>query len=493
NNPPPFFEFDNIVEIDKVTGISTSFQPSLANGSILRRIRDIEIFNGDLYVAGLMYYQNFELIDFGEAIGQIDGSTGQFTSVRNAGIRAGGDQPFNTSLFVQGKDLVLKDSLLYFASEAFSGKYNFDEESYTSVYSSTDWYELTCCEDAIGPRWDPLVSANAIAVDSEGTVYIGGDYEDIIGRPRLGFAAIFEAAPPVECEATSAGTTSTTSITRDICLNNEELDIVQAEVSGNTGNSVFVLHDSDYNIFSARQTGTFKPDNHPAGNYFVSHVAYAEDEIEQVTNLNDLTDCISISNSFPVTSFRAEAGQIGTTDPKDYCVGDLPATINFDRINSSGINQGFVLLNNSNQIIGVSIDGSFVLEDLNPGRYKVASVSTDETVVLEDIQASNLNPCFDYSNIVKIDIETCEELLITSNPNPVVDVSNVSFTTTKAETVQLELFDLTGKRIGLIYAGMAPGQTPMIFQFDTSSLPQGVYIYKLTTESEVKTTKFLKN
>jgi hypothetical protein len=59
--------------------------------------------------------------------------------------------------------------------------------------------------------------------------------------------------------------------------------------------------------------------------------------------------------------------------------------------------------------------------------------------------------------------------------------------------VQLELFDLKGKRIGLIYAGAAQAQTPMNFQFDTSALPQGVYIYKLTTESEVKTTKFLKN
>jgi hypothetical protein len=493
NNPPPFFQFSSIVEIDKATGISTSFAPTTLDNDIIERIRDIEIFEGDLYIAGFMFTSGPIFSDRGETIGRIVGSTGQFTSIKNASIPTGGDQPFNSSLFVQGKDIFINDSLLYFASEAFSAKYSFDAQSYETVYSSTDWYELTCCQQSTFPRWDPIVSANAIAADSEGTVYIGGNFNDIIGQPRLGFAAIIDVEPTAECDPLTAGTATTSSITSDICLNNEVLDIVQAEVTENTGNSIFILHDSDYNVFSARLTGTFKPDNHPAGNYFVSHVAYAEDNLAQVTNLNNLDGCVAFSNSFPVTSFQAEAGTISTGDPKNYCVADLPATIHFDRTGSSGPNQGFALLNGSNQIIEISDDGTFLLDDLNLGTYKVASISTDETLVLEDIQVNNLDLCFDYSNVIKVKIKACEELLISSNPNPVVDISNVTFTTLESENVQLEVFDLTGRRLGLIYAGTAESQVHYNFQFDTSHLPQGIYIYKLSTGSEVKTVKFLKN
>ncbi|MCZ4409760.1 T9SS type A sorting domain-containing protein [Cryomorphaceae bacterium 1068] len=478
----------SIVEIGKQGGELTDFSINEFTGPLgssyeIARALKMLIYQDDIIVAG-------QIAANGEGIVKVNTLTGDLVILPNAGLPTGGGDPFNNSTYASGRDLFLSGNLLYFAADAYAAEYSLLNNAYTAVYSNEDWYDIVFDTPPIGgPRWDPIYTAFSIAADSEGKVFIGGNFEEIIDRPRRGLAVL----KTTQCESPLSGSVTTTSVTRDICLNNEQQDIVQAEVAGNTGNGVFILHNSDYDIFSVRQTGTFKPDNHPPGNYFVSHVAYTDDNLNQTDNLNDLEGCLSVSGSFAVTSFRAEAGQIGTSDPKDYCVGDLPATISFDRINSSGINQGFVLLNNSNQIIEVSTDGTFVLEDLTPGKYKVASVSTDETVVLEDIQASNLDPCFDYSNIVKIDIETCEELLIASNPNPVVDVSNVSFTTTESENVQLELYDLTGKRIGLIYAGMAPGQTPMMFQYDTSSLPQGVYIYKLTTESEVKTTKFLKN
>lgn len=481
-----------LLEIGKIGGEMTSFKYSKTSTIFgccnkIVEVNDLEVFGNDLIVAGVLHAG-------GDGIGKVNLTTGDLVELPNGGIPSGGGPPFYNEFFAFGFDIEIVDSALYLAAGAFTARYDFTTNNYSDIYSSEDWYDIKFdAGDLGGQRWDPIYTAFAITTDSDGNVHIGGDFEQIIQKTRSRFASIENVIPPVECTLPLAGVVSTESPSRDICLNNEELDIVQAEVSGNSGNGVFILHDSDYNVVSARFTGTFKLDNHPAENYFVSHVAYAEDEIEQVINLNDLTDCVSISNSFPVTSFRADAGSISTSDPKNYCVADLPATINFDRINSSGPNQGFALLNGSNQIIEISQDGSFLLEDLAIGNYKVASISTDVTVVLEDIQVNNLDPCFDYSNIIKVKIQACGQLIMASNPNPVTDVSNVTFTTAESENVQLELFDLTGKRIGLIYAGAAESQVPYQFQYDTSALPAGVYIYKLTADSEVKTVKLLKN
>ena len=80
---------------------------------------------------------------------------------------------------------------------------------------------------------------------------------------------------------------------------------------------------------------------------------------------------------------------------------------------------------------------------------------------------------------------------ITSLPNPTTGQSFVTFNVTQEEMTTLEVFDISGKMIEAIFSGIAQPNADYRFEFNGSDLPNGIYIYRLTTESEVKTEKFM--
>ena len=500
NAPLPSSEFEDIVEIIKDTGISTPFHPVGIDASNdpdgnyieLERISDVEILGDDLIVTGIMYAQvlNPEFLGSGESIARIDGETWEFLPLSGAGLPTGfSPAQDEDGIGVVGRDIFVDQGFVYFASDGFAGKFDAEEEEYSETYGGEFWYDEFIDYINNTTFWFIVHRAYTITADSDGNVYLGGDFPNVVDGPRSGFAVL----KTPQCESPLSGVVSTTSITRDICLNDGVVNEIQVEVEGSTGQGAFLYHDVDYNISKVKINGLFFPGSIPPGDYFVSHVAYTDIESANIDNLNDLKGCFSLSNAIPVNTFTANAGSISTQGATNICVADLPLNISVDRENSSGLNQGFALLTSSNQPISINTDSNVLLDGLNPGNYKILSVSTQRDVDLEDISASDLPDCFDASNAISINITACEELLIATNPNPVVDMSNITFTTVDSENVQLELFDLTGKRIGLIYAGAAESQVPYQFQFDTSNLPQGVYVYKLTTKTEVKTVKVLKN
>lgn len=80
---------------------------------------------------------------------------------------------------------------------------------------------------------------------------------------------------------------------------------------------------------------------------------------------------------------------------------------------------------------------------------------------------------------------------IASSPNPSNGQSFVTFSVSKAEMTTLEVYDMSGKMVEALYNGMAQPGDEYRFEFNGTSLPNGIYIYRLTTESEVKTEKFM--
>jgi len=80
---------------------------------------------------------------------------------------------------------------------------------------------------------------------------------------------------------------------------------------------------------------------------------------------------------------------------------------------------------------------------------------------------------------------------ISSLPNPTSGQSFVTFSVAQPEMTTLEVYDMTGKMVEAIYNGMAQPNVDYRFEFNGNDLPNGVYIYRLTTESEVKTDKFM--
>ncbi|MGB6036199.1 MAG: T9SS type A sorting domain-containing protein [Cryomorphaceae bacterium] len=80
---------------------------------------------------------------------------------------------------------------------------------------------------------------------------------------------------------------------------------------------------------------------------------------------------------------------------------------------------------------------------------------------------------------------------ISSLPNPTEGQSNVTFTVVEEGYTTLEVYDMSGRLVDAIFAGNAQANSDYRFEFDGSALPNGVYIYRLTTENEVVNDKFM--
>lgn len=80
---------------------------------------------------------------------------------------------------------------------------------------------------------------------------------------------------------------------------------------------------------------------------------------------------------------------------------------------------------------------------------------------------------------------------LTSYPNPTSGPSQVVFVTAKAERTVVAIYDMNGRQVETLFNQVAtPGQEYRI-DFDGNDLPNGIYVYKMTTNSETIVNKFM--
>ena len=80
---------------------------------------------------------------------------------------------------------------------------------------------------------------------------------------------------------------------------------------------------------------------------------------------------------------------------------------------------------------------------------------------------------------------------LSNNPNPSNGLSTVQFNTGTSGRTLLELFDMSGRSVTTLFNQDAEAGQNYRFNFDGTFLPNGVYIYRLTTENEVVIDKML--
>ena len=80
---------------------------------------------------------------------------------------------------------------------------------------------------------------------------------------------------------------------------------------------------------------------------------------------------------------------------------------------------------------------------------------------------------------------------LSSFPNPTNGNSTVRFEMNTNERTTLEVYDMNGRSIATLYNAVANANQVYRFDFNASSLPEGVYIYRLTTQTEVVIEKFI--
>ncbi|TVR37960.1 MAG: T9SS C-terminal target domain-containing protein, partial [Cryomorphaceae bacterium] len=70
-------------------------------------------------------------------------------------------------------------------------------------------------------------------------------------------------------------------------------------------------------------------------------------------------------------------------------------------------------------------------------------------------------------------------------PNPTANRSWITFELPElSRQTQLEVIDMTGKVVEVLYRGEAAAQQEYRFEFDGSGLHSGIYLYRLTTDNE---------
>jgi hypothetical protein len=123
---------------------------------------------------------------------------------------------------------------------------------------------------------------------------------------------------------------------------------------------------------------------------------------------------------------------------------------------------------------------SFTDEDVTTGIYKYCLKQID------------FNGTFTYSNEIKVEVDFSpkEFVLYQNYPNPFNPSTTIKYQIPELSLVTLKIFDVVGNEITTLVKEEKPIGSYKV-EFDASSLPSGVYFYKLQAGSFIETKKMI--
>ena len=119
---------------------------------------------------------------------------------------------------------------------------------------------------------------------------------------------------------------------------------------------------------------------------------------------------------------------------------------------------------------------SFAIDDLAPGRhvFRLKQVDYDGT--------------FEYSPQIEVSVGMPEAFLVSkAYPNPFNPQASLSFGVKVEQEVRVELFNMLGQRVKVLYLGRPAAGTTKTIQIDGSDLRSGVYVLRVQGERFVDT------
>ncbi len=100
-----------------------------------------------------------------------------------------------------------------------------------------------------------------------------------------------------------------------------------------------------------------------------------------------------------------------------------------------------------------------------------------------------INGC---SNAIDDGMEAVEaQSMLTSYPNPTSGASEVVFHIANESKTTVEVFDMNGRKVASLFDEVAKSDQEYRLNFNGSDLPNGVYVYRLTTDHETIINKFM--
>jgi len=300
----------------------------------------------------------------------------------------------------------------------------------------------------------------------------------------------------VTCEV-DGGVLSTVNTTDNFCVGDGEPNFIEVNVSGNEGlfGRYGIMNANTQDLIGGNNNGIFNLENYPPGAYTIGYVSYNQENFfTGKNNVSDLEGCYDISNSLSVSTFSVEAGEIFFDGATTVCLDDdLASILSFGVIGSTGPKQRWAVLNeDGSSVLSNNSSGTFNFDFASEGIYQVVHVAWGN-LNPASIDLQDPNGCVDFSDPIFITVENCQAGLVelTSTPNPVAEISSVEFVLPSSDHVRLEVYDTSGSLIESLFSGIALTDEVHRLQFDTSALPQGVYLYRLTSDQTVVTEKFI--
>ncbi|NWF49671.1 MAG: S8 family serine peptidase [Ignavibacteriaceae bacterium] len=99
---------------------------------------------------------------------------------------------------------------------------------------------------------------------------------------------------------------------------------------------------------------------------------------------------------------------------------------------------------------------------------------------------------FEYSKTVEVDLSSPQDFTLYQNyPNPFNPVTNISFRVKQTQKVILEVFDMLGNKIEVLFNSTAEGGKLYNIEFNAEDYATGTYFYKLNSNEGVSVRKMI--
>lgn len=100
--------------------------------------------------------------------------------------------------------------------------------------------------------------------------------------------------------------------------------------------------------------------------------------------------------------------------------------------------------------------------------------------------------CADENDGTTPPVQSVEpDVTLSSYPNPTSGNSEVVFSTADDTRALIEVYDMNGRKVATLYNEVAKADQEYRLSFDGNKLPNGIYIYRLTTNDETIMSKFM--
>jgi len=229
---------------------------------------------------------------------------------------------------------------------------------------------------------------------------------------------------PIPCDAIGGQiVTINNESSVSVCIEDSVPDVIEVLLSGNNGDSQWVVTNAAGNILNIQSERQFDFSNAPAGNCFIWHIS-SIDSLSNFTigqSINNVTGCFDLSNSIevirqtgcaPLTCDDIRAGSItimGGQTEFTVCVDDgIDENIVPEIIDNVG-GSIFVVTDNNDVILSIENDAIFNFEGVATGTCYIRHIGVLDPItgLIPGNNLSDIIGCIQISNRITINRELC--------------------------------------------------------------------------------------